>query len=187
VGDVTGHGVGSAMLMASARAILRSHATLHGNNLAELFDVLNVRLVRDTGDARFMTMFYGVLDGTTQTLSWVSGGHDPAHWVHAETGEIEELTNTGMALGVIEETDYEQAGPIPLARGDVVVIGTDGIWEAHNAAHESFGKERLREILSRNRGRSAREIYEAVVEAVQAFEVGSEQEDDITLVVIKAL
>jgi phosphoserine phosphatase RsbU/P len=187
VGDVTGHGIGSALLMASARGVLRSHATLHGDNLAELFGLLNVHLVRDTGDARFMTLFYGVLDADARTLTWVSGGHDPAQWVHASSGEVEELANTGMALGIIEETEFEQAGPVQIEGGDLVVIGTDGIWEARNAARELFGKDRLRDVVRSNAGRTAQEVYDAVVAAVREFQADAAQEDDITLVVIKAL
>jgi len=187
VGDVTGHGIGAALLMASARGVLRSHAGRHGADLAELFRALNVHLVRDTGESRFMTLFYGVLDGPGRSLTWTSGGHDPALWLRRAGGTIEELPATGIPLGVIEEATYRAAGPIRMEAGDVILIGTDGIWEAANDDGELFGKDRLREVLAAHADRSAAEIHDAVVQAVRAFRSAQPQADDITLVVVKAL
>jgi len=187
VGDVTGHGIAAALLMASARALLRSHAGRHGVELGALFNELNRHLVRDTGDERFMTLFYGVLDARERALWWTSGGHDPPLWLRRPTGIIEELPNTGIPLGVIDEATYGQAGPLTLSPGEVVLIGTDGIWEARNARKEMFGKPRLRELLSASADRPAEEIHAAVVEAVRRFRGTQPQEDDITLVVIKVL
>jgi len=186
VGDVTGHGIAAALLMASARAVLRSHAPRRGADLAELFGELNRHLVRDTGEERFMTLFYGLLDASDRSLWWASSGHDPALWLRHAGGRIEELPNTGIPLGVVEDTTYTRAGPVTLGGGDVIFIGTDGIWEARNAAGEMFGKRRLRELLSARAGLGAEELYAAVVEAVRDFQAGAPQADDITLVVIKA-
>jgi sigma-B regulation protein RsbU (phosphoserine phosphatase) len=187
VGDVTGHGIGAALLMVSARGALRSHAGSHGGDLTELFRIVNAHLVRDTGNERFMTLFYGMLDSATSTLRWTSAGHDPAMWLRRGTGQIEELSNTGIPLGVLEETTYEPAGPVSLQSGDIVLIGTDGIWEARNPTGEQFGKHRLRELLSSHSSRTAAEIRGAVAEAVYEFIGTGSQEDDITLVVIKKL
>jgi sigma-B regulation protein RsbU (phosphoserine phosphatase) len=187
VGDVTGHGIGAALLMASARGVLRSNASQHGTDLVRLFDALNVHLVRDTGDARFMTLFYGVLDSQARTLTWVSAGHDPALLVRPEKGITEELGNTGMPLGVTEEAEFERAGPVHLEPGEFVVISTDGVWEAHNPDYEMFGKHRFREVLAACDGRSAHEIYDTVCQSVAAFRGSEPQEDDITLVVIRAV
>jgi sigma-B regulation protein RsbU (phosphoserine phosphatase) len=187
VGDVSGHGIGAALLMASARAVLRSHAVRHGSDLGQLFDTLNRHLVADTGDEQFMTLFYGVLDAGTHSFSWTSGGHDPALWLRRASGQIEELPNTGMPVGVMEEASYGQAGPITLQPADVIVIGTDGIWEAANSAGEVFGKQRLRDLLAASSDQTAHGIRTAVVRSVHEFLEAEPQEDDITLVVIKAL
>jgi sigma-B regulation protein RsbU (phosphoserine phosphatase) len=187
LGDVTGHGIGAALLMASARGVLRSHAGRHGANLAALFDALNEHLVRDTGEERFMTLFYGVLDARARTLTWASGGHDPALWLRRSSGQFEELPNTGVPLGILEGVAYEQGGPITIEGGDIVCIGTDGIWEARNPDDDMFGKQRLRELLSQRAEEPAAEIHAAVVAAVHAFRGARAQEDDITLIVIKAL
>ena len=186
VGDVTGHGIGAALLMASARGVLRSHAALHGTDLDAVFEALNAHLVRDTGEERFMTLFYGVLDADARSMVWTSGGHDPLLWLHRRTGEIEELPNTGIPLGVLREATYRQAGPVTIVEGDVMVIGTDGIWEAHNAADEMFGKQRLRDLIVSGANDTAEEIRNSIVAAVAAFRADHPQEDDITLVILKA-
>ena len=190
VGDVTGHGIAAALLVASARGVLRSHASRHGSDLGRLFDALNTHLVRDTDDERFMTLFYGVLDAETRSFEWTSGGHDPALWLRrngAPQPQIDELPNTGLPLGIVDGAAFESSGPITLKSGEILVIGTDGIWEAHNADRDMFGKDRLRELLSAGADSTAQEIYAAVVDAVKQFRATTPQEDDITLVVIKAL
>ncbi|MDP6044646.1 MAG: PP2C family protein-serine/threonine phosphatase, partial [Phycisphaerae bacterium] len=187
LGDVSGHGIGAALLMAAARGVLRSHAAMHGANLGELFETLNRHLVRDTGEAQFMTLFYAVLDAEARSLVWTSGGHDPALWLKNPSGDIDELPNTGIPLGILEDAPYSQAGPIKLDAGDIVLVGTDGIWEARNTDGEMFGKDRLRQILIDSASCSAKEIHDTIVQAVHEFRQTHPQEDDVTLVVIKAL
>jgi len=187
LGDVTGHGISAALLMASARAVLRSHAGVHGDDLSKLFEDINAHLVRDTGDERFVTLFYGVLDGSTKRLCWASAGHDPALWIHRAEGTIEELPNTGIPLGVIEETTYGRGGPVEMKSGDVIVIGTDGIWEAADQAGELFGKGRLKDVIKASADCPAAEICNAITRAVAEFRGPLPQTDDITLVVMKAL
>jgi len=187
LGDVSGHGIGSALLMAAARSVLRSHAVRHGANLGELFETLNRHVMRDSGEGQFMTLFYAVLDAQRRSLVWTSGGHDPALWLQQADGEIRELPNTGVPLGIVEGASYEQAGPIELNSGDIVLVGTDGIWEARDPADEMFGKDRLREIMSASADRSATQIHDAIVDAVREHRQSRPQEDDVTLVVIKTL
>ena len=186
LGDVTGHGIGAALLMASARSALRNQVAYQGAALDVLFDKLNVSMLRDTGEARFITLFYALLDGQTRTLHWASGGHDPAFWLRDESGSIEELSEPrGVPLGIIENTQYRQSNPVSLHPGDIVMVGTDGIWEAMNDEDEQFGKERLKGIISQGANDSAQDICDSVVRAVHEFQGNHPQEDDITLVVIK--
>jgi sigma-B regulation protein RsbU (phosphoserine phosphatase) len=187
LGDVSGHGIGAALLMATARSMLRINAKYYGTDLARLFAELNRQLVSDTGDDKFMTLFYGVLDDQSRSLVWVSGGHDPALWYHRASGDIEELPNTGMLMGLTEEARYEQAGPVRLEKGDLVVIGTDGIWETQNIDGEAFGKERFLDIIRAASDRKAQDICLEVTESVTRFRGSAEQTDDITLVVAKAV
>ena len=187
VGDVTGHGIGAALLMASARAVLRSHAARHGGQFEQIFGALNQHLVTDTDAGWFMTLFYGVLDGPSRSFCWTSAGHDPGLWRRRRDGQFEDLASTGMPLGILASAGYAQAGPIGLAAGDLVTIGTDGLWESRDADGEMFGKDRLREVLAAHADESAADIYQAVVSAIAAFQADLSQEDDITLVVVKAV
>lgn len=186
VGDVTGHGIGAALLMTVARSSLRANTRQHGTDLVKLFDKTNRDLVRDTGDDKFLTLFYGIVDDLDRSLTWVSGGHDPALWLHADSGTIEELPNTGMLMGMFEEATFEQAGPVHLKSDDVVVVGTDGIWEARDAGGNLFGKERLCEILRTAHG-SAEEICRTILKTVEDFVGSAPRLDDVTLVVLKTL
>ena len=187
VGDVTGHGIGAALLMASARSVLRSHAANNNDNLDQLFNDINVHLVRDTGEARFITLFYAVLDVSDRSLRWVSAGHDPAIWLKKKTGEFDHLPATGTLLGAFSEARFEQAGPVIIEPGDVLVIGTDGIWESRNPAGELYGKARFHDVIEANASKTSSEIHQAVIDSVKHFSSTHPQEDDITLVVIKGV
>ena len=127
------------------------------------------------------------LDGNSRTLRYASAGHDPAMWRHADSGEIDELKNTGIMLGALTGSTYTEAKPVTLEPGDIVVIGTDGIWEARNPDKDMFGKDRLRQIIDDNASCSAREIQDMIIEEVKAFCGSHPQLDDITVVVIKAV
>ena len=102
-------------------------------------------------------------------------------------GNISELPNTGIPPGILEDAKYEQSGPIELSSGEVIQIGTDGIWEARNAEGDMFGKDRLRKILTDSSHKSATEIHDIIVDSVRTFSQTPPQEDDVTLVVIRAL
>ena len=90
-----------------------------------------------------------------------------------------------FGAGILPETDYEQLGPVAIAPGDLLVIGTDGIWEARNAAGEMFGKQRFHALLLKHAEQSAHTIYEAVVNAVKAHTDTGGPDDDVTLVIVK--
>jgi sigma-B regulation protein RsbU (phosphoserine phosphatase) len=185
LGDVSGHGIPAAMLMISSGSILRNNAPYHGDNLSAAITELNRHLVRNSEPGKFMTLFYGLLDEKSKTLSWASAGHDPAIWYHAESGNFTEMENTGMPLGVMDDAQFGQADPVTLRAGDIIVIGTDGIWEARNASDQMYGKERLTDLISLHKDKSARRIASSVVESVLDFCSDTIPADDITLLVIK--
>lgn len=185
LGDVSGHGIPAAMLMISAGSILRNNAPRHGDNLSAAVTELNRHLVRNSEPGKFMTLFYGLLDENSKTFSWASAGHDPAVWYHADSGKFSEMENTGMPLGIMEDAQFGQAEPVKLQAGDIIVIGTDGIWEARNASNEMYGKERLNDLIRSNKEKTASQIASLVVESVLKFCSDTPPTDDITLVVIK--
>ncbi len=185
IGDVSGHGIGAALLMASARGVIRSQASRYDGELSDLFNLLNQHLLRDTRENQFLTLFYGILDPGTHTLHWCSAGHEPGIRLKRQSGQIEELPNTGMPLGITEDVEYEPGGPITLEPGDLVLICTDGIRETHNPDRNMFGWERLHRLLVDNAHLSTRLICEKIVQALQDFRQDSPQEDDVTMVIIK--
>jgi sigma-B regulation protein RsbU (phosphoserine phosphatase) len=185
LGDVTGHGIGAALLMASARSMLRNNIRHYACDLSRIMAEFNNELVADTDPDKFITLFYGLIDDVKKTVTWATGGHDPAIWYQAGTGKTVELKSEGVPLGFVPDMIYEQAGPVKLNSGDMIVIGTDGIWEAENKQEEMFGKERMMEVIKQNQKKSAAEICQAIVDAVISFCEPLAQADDITIVIIK--
>jgi len=185
LGDVSGHGIPAAMLMISTGSILRNNAPRHGGNLSAAITELNRHMVRNSESGKFMTLFYGLLDEKSRKFSWASAGHDPAIWYHAKTGNFSEMENTGMPLGIMDDAQFDQADTVTLRAGDIIVIGTDGIWEALNPSGQMYGKERLNDLISLNKDKSARQIASLVVESVLEFCSDTPPLDDITLLVIK--
>jgi serine phosphatase RsbU (regulator of sigma subunit) len=186
IGDVSGHGIGAALLMAVTRGLLHAEAPHAGDDLAGLMARVNGELVRDTAEETFVTLFYGVLDDRQRSLVWASAGHEPATLYRAATRRIEELPNTGMLLGVLPTAVFRQAGPVTLAPGDILVVGTDGIWEAHDDDGHFFGKDRLHRIIEETAGADAEEICSRIIESVAMFVRPAPHSDDITLIVVKA-
>jgi sigma-B regulation protein RsbU (phosphoserine phosphatase) len=184
VGDVSDHGVPSAMLMTSVRAFLRQRASRRGS-LPEIIADVNRQLVRDVEDTgRFVTLFLSEIDRRRGTIRWVNAGHDPAVIYDCDTDAFIELGRTGLPVGINAEADYEE-GFREIAAGQVIVIGTDGIWEAGNSRSEMFGKRRFQELIRRTAGAAPREILEGIVGEVKAFCQPLPAADDITLVVVK--
>lgn len=184
VGDVMGHGVAAALIMAGARAVLRDRAASAGS-LAELMGRLNRLLAADLEGTRFMTMYVAVVDAPGRALRWISAGHDPAIVFDPAAQSFEETDRGDMPLGIMEDTVYTEHAYGPLRPGMVITIGTDGVWEMPNAAGEQFGKERLREAIQAAASGSAAQIVQAVLDRLRGFHGDLRPVDDVTFVVIK--
>ena len=185
IGDVSSHGVGPALLMTTARAFLRA-LIAGGVPIAEILAQLNDFLVDDMGEGRFMTLFYGVLDPKEKVVRFTSAGHEPGVVMRGGSGEFCEVDNTGCPLGIMPGTPFPEGEPISLSSGDMLLLLTDGILEAMNLGREKFGRDRLREVVTREKDRPAREMIQRVHEAVLDFSGEAEQRDDLTMVVVKA-
>lgn len=185
VGDISGHGVDAALLMTTARGFLRMRAAQPGSP-SQIVSEMNRHLSEDLdGTGRFMTLFYLELDTGNRTAKWVRAGHDPAMIYCPRLDFFTELgAGDGLPLGVIRESIYEEQTN-EMHPGQVIAVGTDGIWEARNPAGEMFGKERYKNVLRENAHKSAKEMLDAVYDAVQSFAGGARPEDDITLVIVK--
>jgi len=186
LGDIMGHGIAAAMLMATARAHVRS-GVMPLPELGDLFNGVNARLADDLGDEKFMTLAFYVLTPEQGRVDWISAGQDPAFHFRAATGEIEEVVNKNVPIGVIADWEYKATSRDDLAAGDVLLLGTDGIWEMRNHEREEFGKERVRDLLRTHHASSAQEIMDAVIVALKDYSGDLPPQDDVTLVVIRIL
>lgn len=184
VGDVSGHGIPAALLMASARAYIRSQAACE-DGLDVIARRVNELVAEDTNlTGRFMTLF--LLELTEgKAVRWVRAGHDPALVYSPEEDTFDELRGLGLPLGVLGQTDFELNERCDLPAGGIIVIGTDGIWEARSRKGEMFGKERLQDVIRAHRNRPASEIIREILHAVNAFRGTQDKADDITIAVIK--
>ena len=185
VGDVTGHGVEAALLMTTARAFLRMRASQCGD-ISQIMTEMNQHLARDfVNTGRFMTLFYLSIDTENQNLRWVRAGHDPAVVYDPIEDDFVDLMGAGLALGVDQNFVYEEYLRTNFHPGQIIAIGTDGIWEARDRNGQMFGKQRFRKIIRENADRPAHQIIDAVYNDLNSFRMGLKQADDITLVVIK--
>lgn len=184
VGDVTGHGVAAALLMTTARALLRSRAPGQGT-LAQVMSDINRHLAHDCHAGRFMTLFYLLIDARSRHLQWVSAGHDPAVLYDPASDSFDELAGEDIPMGLDADWKYNEFNRDGFRSGQVLMIGTDGIWESRNSAGQMFGKQRMREVMRATAGLSAAEIAKAVTVALGEFRAGHLQEDDVTMVVVK--
>jgi len=185
IGDVSGHGIPSALMMATGRAFLRQRSMLPGA-AADIVSDVNRQMTRDFEESgSFMTLFYLTIDTSNMCLYWVRAGHDPAIFYDPATDTFEELRGAGIALGVDSDGGYEQFQKTGLKKGQVIVLGSDGLWEARNPKGEMFGKEPIHQIIRQNPKAVAREILTSSFNAFNVFLGDRAPEDDVTLVVIK--
>ena len=132
-----------------------------------------------------MTMFYLSLDRQLEQLEWIRAGHDPALIYDPAADSFEELKGPGLALGFAEHYDFVSQRRNGLKPGQVIIIGTDGIWESCNPAGEMFGKKRLKKVVRLAAAHDAETILEKVFQEHRNFSDGVRHDDDLTLVVVK--
>ena len=184
VGDVTGHGIGPALLMAETRAYLRLLAR-NREDVGEILSRACLVLADDVDFERYVTLILVSLDPVKRELIYSSAGHPPCYVID-ENGAIKgTMRRTGVPLGLKRDAAYANAGPIQLAPGDLVLVVTDGIEEAMSVEGEFFGTERLIQTVQKSRHLSSAAIVEAVYHEVTLFALNAPQLDDITMIVVK--
>jgi serine phosphatase RsbU (regulator of sigma subunit) len=181
VADVSGKGVGSALLASLLQGALIT-ATGVPEALVRRVTRLNQFLLDRTGGEKYATLFYSLLHGDG-TLSYVNAAQCPPIVIRAN-GERIELEATGMPVGLMEGAEFTVESLL-LSPGDRVVIYSDGVTEAQNQGNEFFGKKRLNAILTAHAGEPCNAIHDAIQEGVAAFTEGAPQSDDITVVVLE--
>ena len=186
VGDVSDHGLPSALLMASVRGMLRLRAAMPGV-LEDMVSDVNRQYARDVeAEGRFMTLFMARIDMENQLIEWVRAGHDPAILYDVEEDSFSDLKGQGTALGISVDSIFTRQS-MPIRTGQVICLFTDGIPETRNAQGILFGRERLCQAIRRHVAETAKTIILSILDAVAEFRGDQEQEDDLTLMVVKII
>jgi sigma-B regulation protein RsbU (phosphoserine phosphatase) len=184
VADVTGHGVGPALVMAEVRAHLRSlfHTT---DDLVSIMSTINRFLAADLDDNLFVTMLLAKLEPANGRCRYINSGH-PSGYVIDQSGDITmELKSVCLPLGLFPGRWRSTEQEFSLGEGETVVLVTDGVLESEAPGGDEFGNDRFLEVLREHRRRPAREIVERVYGEVRAFADDARQVDDITVVICK--
>ena len=183
IADVCGKGIPAALFMAVSRTIIRSKGML-GISASACLEESNHLLAAYSVDSMFVTVFYAIYNTKTGQISYCNAGHNPPHILRHD-GTISELPlSKNTILGVFDNLNYQE-DTLQLEKGDTLVMFTDGVTEATNAAYEEFGAERLDNILRQHTDASCQQIIEAVNTGIKDFVGEAEQSDDITMLVVK--
>jgi sigma-B regulation protein RsbU (phosphoserine phosphatase) len=184
IGDVSGKGVGAALMMASLEASLRALASVI-DDPAELMDRVNTLVYQASTANRYATLFYAQYDPANRLLSYVNAGHNPPMVLRNCSGscQVLRLETGGPVIGLLPHR--YQGGVFAHEAGDLVVLFTDGVSESMNVRYEEWGEERLIEFVKTCRGLPVVEGMRRILAAAQAFAAGAPQHDDMTLVVLR--
>jgi len=184
VGDVSGHGIGAALIMSETRAFLRAFAKIESDP-AKILKLLNEELNSDLDDKHYVTLILVRIDPHRNTLDYASAGHIPAY-IFDDRGEvIHILKSTGIPLGFMADEKYPKGKPILLNSGDILALITDGITEAIRNDGNEFGYIRMMNVINDHRRDTAKQIANHLTDTVCSFTDQLHQEDDITSVICK--
>jgi serine phosphatase RsbU (regulator of sigma subunit) len=184
VGDASGHGIGSALVIQATRAILRALA-MTCFDPGVIATLANRCLTNDLSAEHFVTLFLARLDPESRSLMYCSAGH-PSGLVLDHTGELRTvLASTGIPLGLDLNSSFRSVDVLTLHPGDLIFVYTDGVSEAFSPHGALFGSERALKIVRAHREQSPAEIVQSLLRAVAEFSGDQPQHDDITAIVIK--
>ena len=184
VGDVTGHGIGPALLMAETRAYLRILAA-ESTDVGKILTRANRVLNEDIDPERFVTLLFVLFDPKARVIRYASAGHPPGLWIDGKGKPKQELRRTGIPLGLRTDTEYTVSKDYPLASGDLLALMTDGVEESLSADNDLFGKERILKMLRDHQPERARKLVRRLHNAGRAHEAENHQPDDFTTIVLK--
>jgi sigma-B regulation protein RsbU (phosphoserine phosphatase) len=187
IGDVSGKGIGAALMMASLEASLRGQISV-GHELAELMARVNSLVYDASSASRYATLFYAQYEPRSRHLSYVNAGHNPPVILRksGDVCQVFRLETGGAVIGLLLHQRYEQDS-FPLEPGDMVVLFTDGVSESMNSREEEWGEDRLIEFARTCHGLPAHEAVTRILAATEAFAGGASQHDDMTLVVLNVI
>ena len=184
VADVSGHGLGPSLLMASVRAALRALMQDHVSPQM-LLERLARTLAGDLQDGRFITMVLAALDRRAHCVTFANAGHGPALHYSAANDEFTTLGATGFPLGVVEDAQYTLGEEIQMAPGDILLLCTDGIVESVDRQGQPFGEERLRQIIAAGRDATALQLAQRIGASLESYYEGDSPPDDLTVLALR--
>ena len=182
IGDVCGKGIPASLFMAVTQTVMRL-VVRFGQDLQAEVDAANKLLVANNPQDMFTTLFCGVLDLTSGTLTYCNCGHNPVLFLRSGESTFGYLRNCGPPLGVVDHVSYKPQS-IVVTPGDMLFLYTDGVTEAEDPAQDLFGTKRLEQAILEVRGQTAQQAVDHVVARVVAFAKGAPQSDDITCVAV---
>ena len=183
IGDVSGKGVPASLFMAILKFLLKTEA-LRQISPQEILLRVNNTLYPDNETCMFATVFCGILDVNTGKIEFANGGHNPpVLWT--KDSEVKFLdVNKGFVVGVFGDTSFKNES-LMLARGDILLLYTDGVTEAMNPQGAFFSKERLKDVLMDLEERDVKQVVYAVRRRIERFVEGASQSDDITMLALR--
>jgi len=187
VGDVSGKGISSALLMASLQGILHSKTATDGVHASRLIGELNRLMISSGGGSRYVTFFYGIYDDAAKCLKYVNAGHNPPLvFRRNSTNGVTKLMPNGTVIGLIPDAVYTES-QIQLQSGDIFVCYTDGISEAMDVKDQEFTEDRLIEVIQKHCSQSANQLRDTILKELEVFCGKASQRDDQTLVILRVL
>lgn len=184
IGDVSGHGIGPSLIMASVRAMF--HVLKRTGSSPEfLLSLIAESIAPDLQEGRFITFLLGALDPDKHEFTYSNAGHGPALYYECETRTFHHLETTSPPMGFISDLDLPAADPIRMKTGDLLILATDGAIELRNPKEEIFGRERLEEVILNSHEEPADSIIANLRQAIHSFHPETRPPDDISMVLIK--
>ena len=186
IGDVSGHGFGAALVMAEARAYVRSYAQVE-RDLGALLSRVNAALYEDLDGRHFVTLLVVRVDPARRRVEYAGAGHVPGYLLGA-SGELRHsFESGGRPLGLFPSAEFSSANPIELNDGDAIVLLTDGVTESANLKDHELGAARILNYVKCHLKDSARDLVQGIYAAARSFSGGEPQHDDIMAVVCKVV
>jgi serine phosphatase RsbU (regulator of sigma subunit) len=182
--DVTGHGIGPALLAAVCRAYARANFS-SSIGLLSAMERINAAVSIDVGEGRFVTFVAAVCDPASSCVQLLSAGHGPLLLFVSKEDRFEQMGAQGLPLGIVSSLISEPPRVLELNSGDILVLVTDGFFEWANAQEELFGLQRMQDVIRTSKNKTPRELISDLYQAVIAFSGGTKQQDDLTAVIIK--
>lgn len=184
IGDVSGHGLGPALLMAGLVGFVRSNAALYKGNISDFANSINLNLCEMAKDNMFATFFYSLYNDSQKSLRYINAGHNPPLHFKFKDKIFERLTSGDLLIGAFPEATFKEIS-VHLEKDDLLILYTDGVTETFDSNSEMFGEEKLKSLIEENSTKEIQEIISIIQNELKIFSGNSSQADDITLLIIR--